>query len=612
MNIIEVLERAKSYPKRLFAVLHDGETVTYGDLLSRVDKLSLIFDGLGLKEGDKIVLSTNDKLSVAEITIAAYRYGLTVILSDPNAKAERMHSIIHSATPDAFFIDSALKEGWRIQDVNCIEIKKANEGKKTLFKKIFSQASPSHENRETSDRSYPACLSVLTNVAPKYPKTLDPSCVAYMMYTSGSTSDPKGVVISHKNLFVHLETLMNVYGFEEGVNILNLLNLYHTDGINQGPMLALYSGGTWFSPFKLDTARLDLIYYAIYKYKITHLFVAPTLLSFFEKYHENFEDSFQTPDFKFAISVAAYLDERLWHSVSTIFKIQIVNIYGLTETVTGSIFCGPGSETFKIGTIGKPVDCSIKIINEEGKEVSRGERGELLLKGDHIMVGYFNNPEATDKVLIDGWLYSGDIALQDDEGFVKIVGRKKSMINSGGFRVQPEEIEEIMLKVNEIDECKVIGLPDQILTERIVACIVLHADVKLTDVALFKFLRENLEPEKIPHEIHYLDAFPRGISGKVQVEKLKSLISEKHAGPIAKSEKALDTVISNAADIFRVEQKEISELSSTKTLSGWDSLSHLALITRLEQVFNIKFSTSDIMVMNSINAILKVINKKLK
>ena len=155
------------------------------------------------------------------------------------------------------------------------------------------------------------------------------------------------------------------------------------------------------------------------------------MLSFFEKYHEGFEDSFQTPDFKFAVSVAALLEERLWHSVSSIFKIQIVNIYGLTETVTGSVYCGPSADSFKIGTVGKPTDCSIKIIDEEGQEVSKGEKGELLLKGDHIMVGYFNNPEATAKVLIDGWLYSGDIARQDDDGFVKIVGRKKSMINSG-------------------------------------------------------------------------------------------------------------------------------------------------------------------------------------
>lgn len=612
MDIIEVLERAKAYPKKVFAVLPDAETVTYGNLLSCVDKLSVIFHGLNLKETDKIVLSTNDKRSMAEITIAAYRFGLTVILTDPNAKADRIHSIIESARPDAFFIDSALTDEWRIKEGNIVEIKKATDEKKTLFKKIFSQNSPGKDDRGKSDRTYPACINALSDVIPRYPKTIDPSCVAYMMYTSGSTSDPKGVVISHKNLFTHLETLKNVYGFDNDVKILNVLNLYHTDGINQGPLLALYSGGTLFSPFKLDTSRLDLIYYAIYKYKITHLFVPPTVLSFFEKYHENFEDSFQTPDFKFVISVAAYLEERLWKSVSAIFKIQIVNMYGLTETVTGSIFCGPSSETFKIGTIGKPVDCRIKIINEDGHEVGHGEKGELLLKGDHIMVGYFNNPEATEKVLIDGWLYTGDIAKQDEDGFIKIVGRKKSMINSGGFSVQPEEIEEIILKVNEVDECKVIGLPDPILTEKMIACIKTKDNVILNDLILYKFLRENLEPEKVPHQIYFIDVFPRGISGKIQVEELKKIIAQKQVAPLAKSEGTLDTVIKNAADIFRVEYKDINELSSSRNVPGWDSLNHLALITRLEQVFNIKFSTSDTMVMNSIHSIQNTINKKLK
>ena len=612
LNIIKVLERAQTYPKKVFAVLPDGETMTYGNLLSCVEMLSVIFHGLNLKEGDKIVLSTNDKRSLAEITIAAYRFGLTVILTDPNAKADRIHSIIESAKPDAFFIDSALTEEWRIKAANIIEIKKATEGKKKLFKNLFSQNSTPKEDREKSDRTYPACLHALTDVTPRYPKTIDPSCIAYMMYTSGSTSDPKGVVISHKNLFTHLETLKKVYGFDNEVKILNVLNLYHTDGINQGPLLALYSGGTWVSPFFLDTSRLDLIYYAIYKYKITHIFVAPTLLSFFEKYHENFEDSFQTPDFKFAISVAAHLEERLWNSVSTIFKIQIVNMYGLTETVTGSIFCGPRSETFKIGTIGKPADCSIRIINEDGHEVSRGEKGELLLKGDHIMVGYFNNPEATEKVLIDGWLYTGDIAKQDEDGFVKIVGRKKSMINSGGFSVQPEEIEEIILKGNDVDECKVIGLHDPILTEKMIACIKRKDGAILTDLTLFKFLRENLEPEKVPNEIYFLDEFPRGISGKIQVEELKKIITQKQVAPVAKSDGTLDTVIKNAANIFRVDYKDINELSSSRTVSGWDSLNHLALITRLEQVFNVKFSTSDIMVMSSIHSINNIINKKLK
>ena len=310
--------------------------------------------------------------------------------------------------------------------------------------------------------------------------------------------------------------------------------------------------------------------------------------------------------------MAALLEERLWNSVSSIFKIQIVNMYGLTETVTGGIFCGPSAATFKIGTIGKPADCLIKIIDEDGQEVRKGEKGELLLKGDHIMVGYFNNQEATDKVLIDGWLYSGDIAKEDEEGFIRIVGRKKSMINSGGFRVQPEEIEEIMLNVNEVDECKVIGLPDPILTEKMIACIKPKADAVLNDVVLYKFLRENLEPEKVPHQIYFIDAFPRGISGKIQVEELKKIIAQKQLAPLGKSEGTLDTVIKNAASIFRVDHKDINEQSSSSTVSGWDSLNHLALITRLEQVFNITFSTSDIMVMTSINAIQNVINKKLK
>jgi len=609
-NIVEILDRAKLHPKKVFAVLQDDETITYGSLLATVDKLSIIFQRLGLKQGHKIVLSTNHKGALAEITIAAYRYGLTVILTDPNAKADRIHSINASARPDAFFIDRVLVEAWRMNEKNIVEIDKVREEKKSFLKKVFSGNGNGTESH-SSAQSYPACLKGLENTAPVYPKSIDPSCVAYMMYTSGSTSDPKGVVISHKNLFSHLETLKNVYGMDDGVKILNVLNLYHTDGINQGPLLALYCDGTWVSPFKLDTSRLDLIYDGIYKYQVTHLFVVPTLLSFFEKYHEGFEDSFQTPDFKFAISVAALLEERLWHSVSSLFRIQIVNIYGLTETVTGGVFCGPSANSFKIGTVGKPSDCSIRIIDDEGQEVNKGEKGELLMKGDHIMVGYFNNPEATAQVLKDGWLYSGDIAREDEEGFIKIVGRKKSMINSGGFRVQPEEIEELLLKVNEVDECKVIGLTDPILTEKMIACIKPKENVVLDELKLYKFLRENLEPEKVPQEMCIIDSFPRGISGKVQVEELKKIVTQKQAAPIAKSEGTLDTIIKNAASIFKINHNDINEMSSTRTVSGWDSLNHLALITRLEQVFGIKFSTSDAMVMTSISSIKTVIQKKL-
>lgn len=611
MNIIQLLDRAKLNPKKDFTVLANDTTITYENLLTCVDKLSVFFDGLGLKPNDKILLSTIDIQSLVELTIAAYRFGLTVVLLDYNAKLTRAQSIISSCKPNAFFVDSNLKTTWEIIQPNCIEIQRSSQVKKKFLHKVFAKKTAEPTDQTNSD-TYPSCLQTLATTAPKYPDAIDPMSIAYIMYTSGSTSDPKGVAISHQNLFSHLETLQKVYEMNNASSLLNVLNLYHADGINQGPLLALYSGATWFCPFKLDTTKLDLIYYAIYKYKITHLFVVPTLLSFFEKYHEDYEDSFQTPDFKYIISVAAQLEERLWNAVSSLFKVQILNVYGLTETVNGSLFCGPGKDSFKIGTVGKPVDCTIKIINEDGNPAGTNEKGELLISGNHIMVEYFDNPLATSEVLQGGWLYTGDIAQQDEEGFVTIVGRKKSMINSGGFRIQPEEIEEIILKTNEVDACKVIGIYDAILTEKIVACIQIKENSTLNEVELYKYLRENLEQEKVPHNIYFLDDLPRGISGKVQVDALKNIILEKHQQTTQKGAATLETIIQTAANTFKIDSKDINELSSSSTLSGWDSLNNLIFITELEELFNIQFATSEIMAMTSIRSIHAMVAKKIK
>lgn len=611
MNIIQLLDRAKLNPKKDFTVLANDTTITYENLVTCVDKLSVFFDGLGLKPNDKILLSTIDIQSLVELTIAAYRFGLTVVLLDYNAKLTRAQSIISSCKPNAFFVDSNLKTTWEITQPNCIEIQRSSQVKKKFLHKVFAKKTAEPTDQTNSD-TYPSCLQTLATTAPKYPDAIDPMSIAYIMYTSGSTSDPKGVAISHQNLFSHLETLQKVYEMNNASALLNVLNLYHADGINQGPLLALYSGATWFCPFKLDTTKLDLIYYAIYKYKITHLFVVPTLLSFFEKYHEDYEDSFQTPDFKYIISVAAQLEERLWNAVSSLFKVQILNVYGLTETVNGSLFCGPGKDSFKIGTVGKPVDCTIKIINEDGNPAGTNEKGELLISGNHIMVEYFDNPLATSEVLQGGWLYTGDIAQQDEEGFVTIVGRKKSMINSGGFRIQPEEIEEIILKTNEVDACKVIGIYDAILTEKIVACIQIKENSTLNEVELYKYLRENLEQEKVPHNIYFLDDLPRGISGKVQVDALKNIILEKHQQTTQKGAATLETIIQTAANTFKIDSKDINELSSSSTLSGWDSLNNLIFITELEELFNIQFATSEIMAMTSIRSIHAMVAKKIK
>ena len=155
---------------------------------------------------------------------------------------------------------------------------------------------------------------------------------------------------------------------------------------------------------------------------------------------EDVDDCFSSDEFKFIESTAGYLEESLWRSVEERFKTQVVNCYGLTETVSEAIYCGPQPDTRKVGTIGKPDGVSIKVVDDAGNELAQGESGELVLQGDIVMNGYFRNEEATNEVLKDGWFFTGDLAKVDEEGFVVITGRKKNVIIRGGVNVYPEDL----------------------------------------------------------------------------------------------------------------------------------------------------------------------------
>jgi long-chain acyl-CoA synthetase len=165
--------------------------------------------------------------------------------------------------------------------------------------------------------------------------------------------------------------------------------------------------------------------------------------------------------------------------------------------------------------------------------------------------------------------------------------------------------------MTEVDACKVFGIYDAILTEKIIACIQIKENNPLNEVVLYKYLRENLEQEKVPHNIYFLEDLPRGISGKVQVDVLKNIILEKHQKTTQKGTATLETIIQTAANTFKIDSKDISELSSSSTLSGWDSLNNLIFITELEELFQIQFATSEIMTMTSIRSIHAMVAKKI-
>lgn len=545
--------------------------ITYGWLQENIKKTSSLFRSLDIKEGDRIILSTSSEAEISAIFMAALNEGIGVIVVDTDTKGPRTEAIISKVDPVLIIADAALISNWNLPDVtDC---------------RILSLADDQHKIESTKVTSYKELLAnaeAITLQSRQYQDTL-----AYIMFTSGTTSDPKGVAISHENLFTHLDTLVKVYHLSPESQLVNQLILSHADGLIQGPVLSAFVGCTWHRPFGFSINTVSELLQYIYKTDITHVFAVPTMLHFIVHNAEGNENAFQNPKFKLLISVSANLTKSLWDACEDTFKVNMSNVYGLTETVAGSLFCAPLDDNYKKYTVGKPIDCEMKIINDDGSEVAVGESGQLCLRGKHIMKGYWQNQEKTDEVIKDGWLHSGDRAIIDENGYVTIVGRIKSEIISGGMNIQPQEITECALYNKKVFDAFAFGLSDEILGEKLALAVVPAKGETLTKEEVITYCGQKLEKKLVPQEVYILDQLPKGISGKVQIEKLKEICKNMHDKV---SENSAHQDVNILGIISEIYLKPISELSLNDDFFdlGGDSMLAALFIAKVEQLHKIK------------------------
>lgn len=559
---------------------------TYEAMAQRVQASAALLAERGLQPGDRLLVSTRHEEHMIALVLAGVRSGLTVIVVDSTVKQRRLESILANAAPALLALDQ--ERG--VQDPRVLRLEK-EAPKKSLARLLLGR-----KQGPPSD-GYPGNLE--SSRPPLQWSPQEDSRPALVFYTSGSTADPKGVILTQGNLAAHLTTLIRVYGLTEESRIHNILNLYHADGLNQGPLLALASGCTLYRPLTFSLERLAEFAHGFHRLRISHAIVVPALLAMLDRYGQDVSDAFQGADFRVLVSVSAHLEEALWRRFSEAFGIEICNVYGLTESVAGSLFCGPAEENARPGTIGKPVDCEVKIV---------GEDGELCLRGAHISPGYLNNTEASEATFRDGWLYTGDIASCDAEGFYKIEGRKKSLVISGGFNIHPEEVAELLLSHPAVTEAFCFGVADPVFGERLVAMVVSTDQ----ESQLVEFCREQLEPEKVPRELVLVSALPRGLSGKVQLPGVLALYGDRQ--PKAETGRAttFDRLLELAQGVFQLPPGSLERSSNSTNVSGWDSLSHLNLITALERTFGVRFATAEILTMNSLTTIELVLERHLE
>lgn len=609
-----ILENARYRVKPGKFLLEGRVNLGYGEFLDKAGRVASLVRHHGLGVEDRAVIISDDDHAVIEIFFGLIAAGVTAVILNPHGSPNEITTLVRASDASMIFIDES-----RFADIDfsamlsgvskAIRISPAATRKTRLFARFVAK----RNSGTVSDTAYPALLAAFeprlaANIA------IPDSTTAYILFTSGTTSQPKGVEISHKSLFAQLKTFVRQYGLNENARIMNLLPLHHTDGLTHGAALSLICSGTLVRPMRFRVNKLPALLDDIYRSRVSHFITVPSMLTLIRQLGVEYADAFDTEDFQFIISTAAYLDPGLWASLMDSHNVRIVNVYGLTETVCEACYCGPDANSFRIGTVGKPVDCAVKVVDDAGTTLPPGEKGELCIKGDNVMKGYFRMPEETDKVLRDGWFHTGDVAILDEKGFVSIVGRKKSVIISGGYNIYPEDVNNVLMQMDRVSDAVTLGMPDETWGERVVSCVIASDKSTLSPAEISTYFLRHAAREKLPRDIYIMDEFPRGPAGKVQLDKLRKQIAHMGNNEAANSDSAsgdlANIVTGIASSVFKLPVSDLGLDASPDTVAAWNSLAHVEFLMALEIEFGQRFSAREILSISNLGQAVEILQSK--
>ena len=358
------------------------------------------------------------------------------------------------------------------------------------------------------------------------------------MYTSGTTGTPKGAVLSHRKTFFNALNADIFYNLTSKDIMIVSRPMFHSGGLLVEAAPVLYKGGTLILKKRF---RSHEILEVIQKYRVTLLEMAATVYQFILQ-----ECDLTQYDLS---SIRCYFTggERVPKAMLQEYYrkgIAISQIFGQTEASTIT-FLSPDDAILKIGSVGLPVfHGEVRIVDKTGKDASPGEVGEIIIKGPTLMSGYWNRPDLTAETIRDGWLYTGDLARMDEEGYIYIVDREKDMYVSGGENVYPAEIEKVLHTHPKIFDAGIVGVPDEKWGEVGKAFVVLKPGETMGNGEVFEFLKGKVAKYKIPKYVEYIEELPKTASGKIQ----KFLLKETHKSKSVKNQAPIVKIIGSLGE----------------------------------------------------------------
>jgi len=523
----DVLDRSAKQFADKPALLFQGTSLTFGQLKELVDRFAACLADFGVKKGDAVAILLPNVIPCVVAYYAVLKIGGIIVMNNPlYSDPELEHQFNDSGAKVLITLDVlakrmiALRPKTKIKQIvyTCIgdylpAVKRVLG--KWLKKYPFAEVEPAPDLY-----SWKACLG---KYAPNPPAVkIGFEEVAMYQYTGGTTGVSKGVMLTHANLSKQIQQIEAWFpAFKKGEEImLGALPYFHVFGLSLSMNLSIYMA---WAQVLIPRPQPEPLLEAIGLYRPTFVPLVPTMYIGMLN-HPNIKKT-DMSCIKGAFSGSAPLPVEVIHDFEKMTGATIVEGFGMTETSPATHINPFSGGARKVGSVGVPISdtlCRIVDLEDEVTDVPAGERGELIVKGPQIMLGYKGKAEETAKTLRDGWIYTGDIATMDEDGYFYIVDRKKDMIISGGFNVYPRDIDEVFYLHPKVQEACSIGIPHPVRGESVKVFVVLKEGETATQEELIEYCKTRLATYKLPTEIEFRKELPKTNVGKILRKQLRA------------------------------------------------------------------------------------------
>jgi len=505
MDIVKMLRQTvKRYADKAF-IIYGERRMTYLELEETSNKIANALIDLGIKKGDRVSIVLPNMLEYSALYFGIVKSGAIAVPLDYRYKADELVSLYNNSQPRIMISSSPY-----------LETLASSMPRFTTIEKVIDMSG-----------KFPGQYLSYAEIMARFPSTapqveLNAEDLAHVAYTSGTTGQPKGVMVMHRGLVAESEASAD--GFKQtdkDVVMLYALPMHHCFAMVVVTMTSIYKGSTIvMSPGLSISAAFDLVA----KEKGTIFMGVPSAYVLAVELAEKSSEKYDLSSLRLCGSAGATLPLNIMEKFRKYYGLGIINFWGQTEAMA-HVTIQPIDGSGKYGAVGKPLKYwEVKIVDDSGNEMPVNQAGEMIIRGP-FMKGYFNNPTATAATLKNGWLYSGDIGRMDEDGYFYIMGRKKELIIVAGQKVYPIDVESVLYTYPKIAEAAVVGVPDGLRGEAVRAVVRLKDGQTCTDREVRTFCREHMADFKVPKEVFFINLMPKTASGKIKKQGLEGDLS---------------------------------------------------------------------------------------